>query len=262
MSALLYSDANISRESLAHVPTPGAMGRFHQPYSFSDYVDNVEESLDRVGLQILNQEFEVTPDRQSFFGALEVAPSVLEGELIPADSDYKLLVGVRGSHNQRIPRGLVLGSQVMVCSNLCFSGNIGQFVSKQTKYLHRRLPGLINNVVAQIPELAELQHQKFDAYKEFEFDNPRAGDAALVEIFRQGGLSAAQLGKAVREYDKPSHDEHAAHGNSVWRVFNAVTESLKPGGANVNHNLIANRTEIADRFLSNLVGLGEQRLAA
>lgn len=259
---LLYTPANTSREGLRFVPTPEAMGRFHKPYSFSDYIDNVEESLDRSGLEIVQQEYEVTPDKMSLFGALEVRPQALEGELIPAGSDYRLLVGVRGSHNQRIPRGLVLGSQVMVCSNLAFSGNIGSFASKQTTYLSRRLPGLISQVVQKIPELAIAQDAKFSAYKDYEFTNPRAGDAALVEIFRQGGLSAAQLGKAVREYDSPAYKEHAEFGNSAWLVFNAVTEALKPAGERVNTHLIAQRTEIADRFLSNLVGIKNMALAA
>tara|TARA_R110000868_G_scaffold244257_7_gene500417 strand:- start:575 stop:1360 length:786 start_codon:yes stop_codon:yes gene_type:complete len=260
--SLLYSPANTSREGLNFLATPPALGRFHKPYSFADYVNNVEESLDRAGLEVVNQEYEVTPDKLSLFGAMEVQPRVLEGELIPADSDYRLIVGVRGSHNQRIPRGLVLGSQVMVCSNLCFSGNIGQFNSKQTINLVRRLPRLISEVVSQIPELAYQQDQKFAAYKDYEFSNPRAGDAALVEIFRQGGLSAAQLGKAIREYDQPTYSEHAAHGKSAWLALNAVTEALKPTGANVNTHLIAQRTAIADRFLSGLVGLNTLSQAA
>jgi len=260
MSQLLYSEANISRSDLAHVQTPPALGRFHQPYPFAAYVDDVTEALDRIGYEVHAEEYEVTPDQQAFFGALEIAPREVEGEYIPAG--HRTLVGVRGSHNQRIPRGLVLGSQVMVCSNLCFSGNIASFVSKQTKYLHRRLPGLINGAVENIPALVEQQNQTFDRYKDYEFGNPRHGDAALVEIFRQGGLSAAQLGKAVREWDKPCHDEHAEHGYSAWRLLNSVTEALKPGGERVNTNLIANRTDIATRFINNVVGVSALPLAA
>jgi len=237
------------------------MGRFHQPYPFARYVDDVEESLDRVGFEILAEEYEVTGDHQRLFGAMAIAPRSDARHYGEADPEYNLLLGLRGSHDQSLQRELALGSQVMVCSNLCFSGNIGQFHSKQTKYLHRRLPGLISNTVARIPELAAAQDRKFDMYKDYQFSNPRAGDAALVEIFRQGGLSAAQLGKAVHEWDKPSYEEHTEYGRSAWQLLNAVTESLKPGGDRVNHSLIAQRTEITDRFLSNLVGV-EQRLAA
>lgn len=251
MSNLLYSEANTARHELRLIPTPVGQGRFHRPYPFAEYVDNVEEALDRVGFDVLAEEYEVTADHQRLFGAMEIAPR----HFAESDPEYSLLVGVRGAHDQSIQRGLVLGSQVMVCSNLCFSGNIGAFNTKQTTHIARRLPRLINETVAHIPALAEAQDRKFAAYKDYEFSNPRAGDAALVEIFRQGGLSAAQLGKAVREWDQPSYREHAAHGRSAWLLLNSVTEALKPGGDRVNHSLIAQRTEIADRFLSNLVGV-------
>ena len=257
MSQLLYSTANTSRQELAMIETPAPQGRYHAPYAFGDYMDDIEHALDHIGYSILRQEYEVPKDRQSFFGALEIAPNVLEGEYISKnESDYSLLVGVRGSHDQRIPRGMVLGSRVMVCSNLCFSGDIGSIKTKQTLNMRSRLPGLIREAMKQIPELAQRQDEKFQAFQAYTFDSPRHGDAALVEIYRRGGLTAAQLGKAIHEYDRPSYAEHAAFGPSVWRVFNAATEALKPTGGNTNHHTLAERTAITDRFLSDLVGVG------
>ena len=258
--SLLYSTANTQRHELALIETPAAMGPRHRPYSFDQYVTNVEESLDRVGFEVVEQEYELSPDHNKFFGAMEIAPRVVTGEVY-TDAEYKLLVGLRGSHDQTIPRGLVLGSKVTVCSNLLFSGNIANFNTKQTTFIHRRLPKLISESIGHIPELAQKQHEKFEAYQNYQFSNPRAGDAALVEIFRQGGLSAAQLGKAVREWDQPTYEEHTQYGkHSAWCLLQSVTEALKPGGQNVNHVTIANRTETADRFLSNLVGIN--RIAA
>jgi hypothetical protein len=254
MTQLLYLHSNTTREQIALMPTPAPMGPRHRPYSFDNYITNVEESLDRVGFEILSQEYEVPSDHMRFFGAMEIAPRVVTGEVY-SDAEYKLLVGLRGAHDQSITRGLVLGSRVTVCSNLMFSGNIANFNTKQTTFIHRRLPGLLSEAIGHIPALAQAQHEKFGAYQNYEFSNVRGGDAALVEIYRQGGLSAAQLGKAIREWDQPTYEEHARFGKSAWLLLQSVTEALKPGGDNVNHNLIANRTMIADRFLSNLVGV-------
>ena len=257
--SILYLQANTNRAQLALIPTPKPMGPRHRPYAFETYVNNVEESLDRVGFEVVHQEYEVSPDHKKFFGAMEIAPRVLSGEVY-TDAEYKLLVGVRGSHDQTIPRGLVLGSQVTVCSTLMFSGNIANITTKQTTFIHRRLPALISESIGHIPELAQAQHDKFEAYQNYEFKNVRQGDAALIEIFRQGGLSAAQLGKAVREWDQPTYEEHARFGKSAWLLLQSVTQALKPTGDNVNHHIIANRTSITDRFLSNLVGV--DKLAA
>jgi hypothetical protein len=270
--SLLYSHAgnpHLSLAELAQVPTPPAMGPRHNPYPFHTYVEDVEESLDRVGYEVLERDLEVTHDQQRFFGALAIAPrGERVGEIVENtdedmpiaewrknDAGYELLIGLRGAHDQSIQREMVLGDNIFVCSNLAFSGSIGHIATKQTTFIHRRLPGLISSAVAKIPELAEQRANMFDAFKNYEFKNPRAADAAMVEIFRQGGLSAAQLGKAIHELDKPTYEEHLEWGRSAWLVRNCVTQALKPGGANVNHNLIADRTTIADRFLSNLVGI-------
>lgn len=270
--SLLYShegNPHLTLAQLGQIPTPQGQGRFHRPYPFHTYVEDVESALDRVGFDVLERDLEVTKDQNRFFGALAIAPRngapvvTVEntGEDLPVsewrknDAGYELLIGLRGAHDQSLKRELVLGDKIFVCSNLAFSGSIGSIATKQTTNIHRRLPRLISSAVALIPELAEKRAEQFEAYKAYEFSNPRGGDAALVEIFRQGGLSGAQLAKAIIEWDHPTYEEHAEFGKSAWLLRNSVTEALKPAGQNINHNLIADRTQITDRFLSNLVGL-------
>jgi len=270
--SLLYShegNPHLTLAQLGQIPTPQGEGRFHRPYPFHTYVEDVESALDRVGFDVLERDLEVTKDQNRFFGALAIAPRngspVVTVENTDGDSGiqqyrqndagYELLVGLRGAHDQSLKREMVLGDKIFVCSNLAFSGTIGSIATKQTTNIHRRLPGLISSAVALIPELAEQRADQFEAYKKYQFSNPRGGDAALVEIFRQGGLSGAQLAKAILEWDHPTYKEHAEFGKSAWLLRNSVTQALKPVGKNINHNLIADRTQIVDRFLSNLVGL-------
>jgi len=240
--SLLYSTDNdrpVSREQLAAIPTPPPRGPRHRPYPFGSYVTDVHDALDRVGIQVGGEEYAVTKDHQRMFGVLEIEPK--EGELITA-SEWKLLMGLRGSHDQKIGRGLVLGSQVMVCSNLCFSGNVADFNTKQTTYIGSRLPGLIRDAVMRIPQMAGRQERVYNAYRNSEV-KPRWGDAALVEMFRQDGLSSAQLGRAVTEWHEPTFKEHADYGWSVWRLMNAATQALKPTGQNFNADLMAQRSQ-------------------
>ena len=95
-----------------------------------------------------------------------------------------------------------------------------------------------------------------DKYKEFEL-NPRHGDAALIELYRRGAFSGAQLTRAISQWDKPAHVEHtqfdAGAGTwSLWRLFNACTEALKPTG-NVNNSvLVAQRSELISTFMNEI----------
>jgi len=272
--SLLYShegNPHLTLAQLGQIETPQGRGRFHRPYPFHTYVEDVESALDRVGFNVLERDLEVTKDHQKFFGALAIAPrdettgtvvtventgeDMQVSEWRQNDAGYELLVGLRGAHDQSLRRELVLGDKIFVCSNLAFSGTIGSIATKQTTNIHRRLPGLISKAVGLIPMLAEQRADQFEAYKAYQFPNPRGGDAALVEIYRQGGLSGAQLSKAINEWDKPTFEEHLEWGRSAWLIRNCVTQALKPVGQNINHNLIADRTQITDQFLSNLVGL-------
>lgn len=254
--SLMYNTAKdqpVTRNQLAHFPTPEGRGRFHQPYPFSAYVTDVLEALDRQSIAVVNEEYAVTKDHNRLFGLLEIEPPALEGELI-RKQDWNLLLGLRGSHDQSLQRGLVLGDRVTVCSNLCFFGNIADFKTKQTLYLRNRLPRLISEAVSKIPALAERQVKVFEAYRNKEL-SPRHGDAGLVEVFRRGGLTAAQLGRAVGEWHSPSHAEHAEQGFTVWRFRNACTEALKPTGEHVNMELVNQRSQIVTRFANEITGL-------
>jgi hypothetical protein len=252
--ALLYNPANESlhtREQLHDLPLPPALGRFHHPVPFGEYADLVAHRLERVGFEINAEEYAVDHDGQRLFGLLEVAP--LEGEYISA-KDWSLQVGLRGSHDQSVPRALTLGSRVLVCSNLCFHGDLGVFSTRQTTNIWQRLPSLVERALDTLPQLAQRNEQRFDQYRLTQI-NPRQGDAALVELHRRGALSSAQLGRAIAEWDEPTHEEHAEDGHSIWRLFNASTEALKPTGERVNHDLIRQRSERVSSFLDEVAGL-------
>ena len=257
MSNLLYTspgDNQITRLQMADLPLPQAMGRFHQPYAFSDYVEEIHHSLDREGLVATTQEYVTSHDNQRMFGAMTITPKALEGELITAE-DWELILGVRGSHDQSVQRGITLGSRVMVCSNLCFDGNLGTFNSKQTTNIAARIPHLVRSAISRVPQMAHKLEGSYEAYRNTVL-KPRHGDAALVELHRRGALAAPQLGRAIAEWDRPSHVEHAAQGHSVWRLMNAATEALKPvGTASVNMNLVQERSQKVSAFLNEIVGI-------
>ena len=254
MSLLLHTGSkSIDRNELARVVTPPGLGRFHKPYPFIDYVEKVEDSLAHAGLRVVDEGFGTSNDDQLFFGLLEVESIRGLCNQVPEVTDYRLEVGLRGSHNQRLPRGLAIGSRVLVCDNLCFSGEIA-FATKQTTYLEKRLPGLIYDAVQTLPGQFEVQENRFETYRHTEL-KPRWGDAILVELVRRDCLNPSQIRRAIREWDEPSHEEHAQDGHTLWRLHNAYTEALKPAGGERANVLPAwNRTVPATRFFDEVAG--------
>lgn len=251
---LMYAaqDQVMTADQLALVATPAPMGRFHQPVGFGQYLDLVKHRLVGAGIEVTHEEYVTTEDQQTFFGQMSIN---VDGVSLDG---AELFLGIRGSHNQKVPRGLCLGNRVIVCSNLCFGGDLSNVSTKQTTNVWDRLPVMVDQAVAQIPAIAHQERVRQDQYRQFEM-KPRWGDAALVEIHRRRGLSGAQLTRAISEWDTPAHEEHAEDGFSAWRLLNAVTEAQKPAGATQGSassmETVRQRTGIARSFLDDVVGM-------
>lgn len=213
--------AAISRNDLANLPVPAPMGSRHVCRPYIDDVELVERELDQYGLRVVDEAYGVTHDAGRFFGVLECAP--IEGEIV---DDYSMMVGLRGSWDQTMSRGLALGSRTFVCDNLAFSGEV-VIKTRQTTFIGERLPDMMRDAVSKIPAMADHQRIRFDNYKATQITQ-RQGDAAIIELVRRKIVNPSIVGRIQEEWDNPSHPEHAAFGWSAWRLYQAVTESMKP----------------------------------
>jgi hypothetical protein len=278
MSRLLYDsdhDQLVTRQDMRHIPVPPPMGPRHHPYSFAEFADNTVHAIERAGYSVTGEEFAVQKDGMRVFGILKVSnspdletmayhgepgsslldrpdvspavPALASSENVPAlyKPKWNLVVGVRGSNDQSVSRGLVIGSQVMVCSNLCFSGDLGKWNRKQTTNVESDMPDIIRRAVDQLDRKNEELTVNFDAFNAAQVDRD-GGDRILMDILRGGGFSASQFERAVDHWDKLPADleEHAANGRTLWWLFNACTHGLKPTGRNSNHNDKAHQSAI------------------
>ena len=261
MSLCLHAGAaSIDRAGLAALPLAQPRGSRHVIRPFVEDVELVDHYLAGEGYLIADEAFGVKTGADGlpaqFFGAMEIRPRVLTGEYLPAagDKEFALTVGIRGSYDQSLPRGLAVGSRVFICDNLAFSGEV-TVTTKQTLNVADRLPNLLREAVARIPAVAAQQNQRFDAYRNHQLKRT-AGDAILIECVRRGILNPSNVGQAIKEWDEPRHAEHAAQGWSVWRLFNAVTESIKPSNAERANILPAwSRTTKLTQYLDQGIGL-------
>jgi len=205
---VMYNPANETRltlPELASLPVPDAQGPRHFVYPFSDYANLVVDNLSANGLVPANAEFAVSKDNMRMFGTIEVRSE---------RTDLSWVVGLRGSYDQSVSRGLVVGESVMVCSNLCFWGEV-KVETKQTTFIARRIPDLVERIAARLPASFEREERLIDRMKDREI-KLSAGDALLARVFRNGGLTSAQLGRALEEWDTPSYPEHLADGRNAW----------------------------------------------
>ena len=221
MSYIHLGPEQIDRYELQNVVTPPPVGPWHHPYSFADFADRVADSLQVSGLEVVDEAYGLTHENKRMFGLMTVEPTFE----FPEHHDYRMLVGLRGSHDQSIARGLVAGQEVTVCSNLCFSGEIN-LSTRQTTHIERRLPGMIHDAVQNLRGVFEVQDRRNQTYKDTAI-KPRWADAAITEMVRRRIINPSHVGKVIKEWDEPSFEEHNQYGDSVWKLFNGVTQTLK-----------------------------------
>lgn len=247
MNLMLHCGAErVERTDGALYAEPVKLGSQHNPIRHIDFIRLVEEQLKSFGLTIRQEQFGATHDGGRFFGLLEVVNGY-------DAADYATIIGLRASHDQSIAAGLVAGSGVFVCDNLCFSGEV-KIGTKQTTNLLQRLPELTHEAVKNTKVLIQHQHDRFEAYKGTEI-SPRIGDAAIVELVRRNAISPSQAGKVIQEWDNPTYEEFTENGDSIWKLHNAVTEVYKPTNGHTAIATMPARSQALTKFCDELADI-------
>ena len=257
MSDLMYNsatDIKVEREYLANLQTPAPLGSRHAPYPFYNFATDTVDAIENAGFTIEQEDYAITKDEQRMFGLLNVsrpvAPVVPYQPFQKWRPKWNLLVALRGAHDQSISRGLAIGSRVVVCSNLCFHGDLGNWKRKQTTNIAYRIPEMVRDAVSGLGTAGERLTVDFNKFIDTEITTAQ-GDNVLLDIFRSGGFSPSQLGRAIEDWDKCSVEEHTANGRNLWWLFNSATHALKPTGANINHADVQNRSTIVYNKVAN-----------
>ena len=215
----------------------------HYPIPHGVLIESVRDQLSYRGHSIKEEAHAMTPDGDRYFGLLR----------LDADSEgYAPMVGIRNAHDKRLSAGLVVGSNVFVCDNLAFSGEVSMR-RKHTRNILKDLPDLVIDLVERAGVYMTQQDDRIEAYKARSLPYKMA-DAFAVQMARDGVIPDSKVMAVVKEIHEPSHPEHNQGGTTVWTAFNAATEILKPKGLNQMNTLVG-RTDKLHRLCDRTVGL-------
>lgn len=203
----------LERSQLVSVPTPEGTNTW-RPVPHAKFVNEVEAALTSRNLRVVKEEHGV--NKEQYFGLL----TVQNGH---NSKDYSWVVGLRNSHNKTLPAGLVVGSQVFVCDNLAFSGEI-QVSRKHTPHILYHLPYLIQNAIKELISKWASQDQRIERYKSMYLPVEHAHNL-VVKALQDGAVCATGVPEVLKEYHQPTHEEFQPR--TMWSLFNAFTHTLK-----------------------------------
>jgi hypothetical protein len=112
----------ISALELSFIDPPAATPT-HKPVKHSDIVTQVEAGLAMRSIQVIRQEYAVSPDGMKMFG-LMVTNQEFDG--------CNYAIGLRNANDKSMKLGMVAGFRVMVCENMAFAGDFNPLLAKHT----------------------------------------------------------------------------------------------------------------------------------
>jgi len=207
----------VVRQQVAQVPTPSAT-RTWQPIPHENLLNQVERSLAGKGLQVVQQAHALWGDGDRYFGLMELSHS-------DESTEYGLVLGLRNSHDKSTTASIALGSQVFVCDNLSFFGEV-VLARKHTRFIQRDLPGIVAQAMPSLSDMRVTHDERVAAYKQTTFTDPEVHDL-LIRAVDDRVLPVSYLPEVLQEWREPSHEEFREDGRSAWRLHNGFTEALK-----------------------------------
>lgn len=203
----------VSLDQLAAAPTPNPTKSW-TPIPHIALLEQVKDSLGRTGYTTTREVHAL--NKEQYFGLMDLKSTY---------TDYTTTIGLRNSHDQTFPAGLVIGNRVFVCDNLAFSAEI-KFSRKHTTNIARDLPQLIDSSIGKIADYVVTQDQRVQRYKETEISVPQF-DHILMNVLRDKILPVTSVVNVMNEFEHPKHPEFAKEGYTLWRMYNACTEFMK-----------------------------------
>ncbi len=231
----------VERDQLTRTPAPPRTLTW-RPVPHLEVLQTVEAALGGHGLNISGQAHGLSHEDKRYFGLLEVCAT-------NADASYRWVVGVRNSHDKTFPAGIVAGTQVLVCDNLSFAGEIS-LARKHTSNILRDLPRLAWEAVSRLRGFWQKQDQRIEAYANTRLRDPDAHDL-MIRAVDSGVCSNAAIPKVLSHWREPQHAEFQPR--TLWSLQNAFTEALKghlhllPGRSERLHQLLDARAGLINR---------------
>jgi hypothetical protein len=209
--------AEVGRDQLHHATPPEATATY-MPIAHTDFADLISDTIEAHDFRLGETAHALGRKGDHYFGMAELLYSGQE-------EDFALIAGWRSSYDKSLSAGLVIGSQVFVCDNLCFSGDV-KIGRKHTTNLWDDLPEMIWDAVSEIIPARDAQVRRFNAYKEDRIGEKQM-NSLVVDLYRNGVIPARMLGPVIEEFYNPSHPEFLENDRTLWTLFNGVTEVIK-----------------------------------
>jgi hypothetical protein len=227
---------------VVETPTPT---RTHYPLSHAEFVTTVKDFLSRGGFEIQEERHALSHEGSRYFGVLNIG-----GPNADKPIGYNWVIGLRNSHDKAFSAGVAAGSNVLVCDNLCFNGEV-RVARKHTRFAEQDLNRLISGAVGKLGGSLQRNDQRYENYRAYPLSlKGREVNDIMIRALDSGVTPASRIPAILENWRKPPQDEWTDERNA-WGLFNAFTADFK----RVNDpGVLLKRGESLHGLMDSLVG--------
>lgn len=212
MESRLLGQNRLTRKELALIETPEATDTF-KPIAHHALVETLAETLSFRHINVLSDEYVVSPDGMKMFGLLQLDATFL---------DCRFSIGIRNAHDKSMRLGLVAGYSVLVCENMSFLGDFAPVLAKHSK--HFDLQDALTIGVDRIQRNWQPLQHALETRKATEISDD-AARLLIYDAFLAGRFPIKLMKGVDQEYFNPSYEEFKPH--TLWSLENAFTTAFK-----------------------------------
>jgi len=206
------------KELPVDVIRPDAAGRRWKGVSHRDFADEIVKDLGKRDVGITSDRWATLQKGQMLIGSLDVVlPDITD---IPGQ---KFSLGVTHANDMSRSMWITVGTKVMVCDNGVVTG---EYVLRRKHTTGMNLGFEIRNALGRAVNQFRNTRAVVDGLRDKRMGVAEV-DHNFVEVGRRGILSWSQVGKAVKEYENPSHPEFNEFKGRAWGVYQAVNHIVK-----------------------------------
>lgn len=233
----------VTRDQLAGDATPRGT-ETHRPIPHTMLWDKALTAFERDGYELVGEAHAVNkfgriedhePEGyKQYFGLMELKTAIGHDGDAALEGEAGLVAGIRNSHDKRFPSAIAWGAGLFVCDNLVFHGEF-TVSRRHTKNIVENLDTCIQNAVMMFTRSRVKIAERHKEYKRRQLTDTQVHDILVKSWDKYDAIPHVAEKDVLREYREPSHEEHKqydapGHG-SVWRLYNAFSESLKGRGS-------------------------------
>ena len=213
-ATLLSKTGKITRAELQAVPVPQGTST-HRPLSHYEIVEALLESLGFRHIEVVRDEYAVSPDGMRMFGVLDLEYGI---------SGVRFSIGIRNANDKSMRLAMCIGYRVLVCDNMAFHGDFTPVLAKHSKNFN-----LVDAVSIGVDRM-QRNFEPLARHIEIVRQAPLTDTAAkliIYQAFVEGELEVPRhLARAVHgNYFQPAHEDFQPR--TAWSLSNAFTSAFK-----------------------------------